>query len=421
MVGSLGQDEMAAIAGGLYCYHLPLAFGSGLLISVNTLGSQSFGQRYFLECRRICVQGFYVAVTLGLLFLVLIPFAPWLFRFLGHPTEVQQAESQYLQFMLIALAPHFIAVAANNFFFAISRPQLAMFVSLSALLANALLNYIFIFGHFGSPALGIVGAATASILVATLQATTLIVLVLRSAKSVARVPLRLWFFRPSGERLRRLLKVGAPNGVHECVEVAIWSVAIVVLIGRFGSAPLAAAALILTIVDILYAPIEGFGGAMTALVGRDVGAGRHDFADHWTRIGLRITLPFTAFASLLCFALHGPMMNLLGTAPDVSAIASQTILLLPVIMISFAAVAVYDYALVGAGDTLWPMAAHLSANFLFIIVGGLVLVTWFPEAGPIGIWTLACVALVFVAGLFVLRWRGGLWKTISVTTAEPTM
>ena len=299
-------------------------------------------------------------------------------------------------------------------FFAIGRPKLPMAVSVAALMLHVALSASLIFGLLGLPQLGIRGAALATVLVSTAQAGTLASLIFLSARSHARLPLRLWFFLPSRRRLRKLIRVGLPNGVHECVEIAIWSVAIVILIGQFGSAHLAAAALMLTLVDALYAPIEGFGGAMTALVGRDIGRGRLTHAQMWTRIGLRISIPFVVFASLACLLIQGPLLSAISASSEVRTIANQIFAIFPLVMVSFALIAVYDYALVGAGDTLWPAISHLSANLVFLIGGGAAMVKWFPETGSFGVWSAAAVALVFVAGLFFLRWRSGYWRTIDL-------
>jgi len=96
--------------------------------------------------------------------------------------------------------------------------------------------------------------------------------------------------------------------------------------------------------------------------------------------------------------------------PEVLLIADTCINWLPVIMAALAVINVYDFGFNAAGDNTWPAVAHITANVVIIVGGGVMMSHLFPQLGSFVMWQLIAIDLVVVAFCFRYRWYGGRWK-----------
>jgi len=157
---------------------------------------------------------------------------------LGQPAEVVQEASAYILLTALSVAPVMLSYGIKQFSEALARPWKPMFIFTGGVLLNILLNWVFIFGHWGAPAMGVMGAGLATLLARLAIALGMIVL-LFGDRTLADWAAGWWRGLPSGADLWRLVRFGAPVGALHLLEVGAFAFSGLML-GWIGAEALAA-------------------------------------------------------------------------------------------------------------------------------------------------------------------------------------
>ena len=210
-------DEMAAAMPAGMVHFALVCLPLGVASYVNTFVAQYHGAGHPQRIGPAVWQGVRVGLLCVPLYLAFIPLAPWLFRLVGHEPRMAHLEAIYFQTVAWGAGAEVIAGALSAFFTGLGINRVVMIVDTSAALMNAVLDYGWIFGHFGLPALGIEGAAWATV-------TSLWFRVAAYAAWMMlpryRQPYQLWSGRRFHPALfRRLLRYGGPNGLQMLVDI----------------------------------------------------------------------------------------------------------------------------------------------------------------------------------------------------------
>ena len=296
-------------------------------------------------------------------------------------------------------------VVLRNFLAAHSRPRAIMVVMVLGVCLNAVADYALMFGHFGAPALGVVGAGLASSLVNTWMFLVLLAIAVghRAFRSY-RLLTGPW--RLDWTVIREILRIGVPIGLGILAESSLFA-ATALLMGLIGTTALAANAIALQCVSVAFMIPLGFSQAATVRVGLAAGAGdRAGLARAgWTALGLGLAL------SVVPIALFLAAPRFLATRfLDPSQAGNGAVIDTIVVLLAIAALfQVFDGAQIIAGgalrglkDTRIPMwisifsywAVGFSCSALFGFGFGF---------GAIGIWS--GVALGLAATALFLIWR----------------
>lgn len=418
MVSRLGTDALAAVLPAGFVAFLPGGFAMGVASSLNTFVSQSLGRNEKAQCSRYYWQMVYMGIlySLGTL-TVLGPTAPWLFRMMGQPADVAAMEVIYFRIMLYVQIVAVVGWSGNQFFMGIHRPIIIMYASLCGQVVNVVANYALIFGKFGLPALGIAGAALGTLV--GIAVTGSINLSLLLCGPVSRQFQSRQTLAPDLGKMRDLLKVGLPAGVGLMVNVAFWGVVLFALVGRFGTEALAATSAVLAYTNLSTLPVVGMSTALTAVVGKAIGAGRKELALRQTRVCLTIALLYMGFVGVCFLLLRNSLMLFWSQDPAVIRIGSKILVCAALYQVFHAARITYGGALRGAGDTVWlALISGIGAIGVLGIGGGLV-VWLLPGLGTVGPWLMATFSIV-VVGL-ANRWRflSRRWMQIDLFKQRP--
>jgi len=400
MLSRLGTNALATLTPGGLLLLIPLTAAIGLLMAVTTHVSQSVGLRRPELAGRFCWAGIVFAVAVGLASLCLHPLAPWLIGLFRLDPEVAKPAVTYFQIGLQGFAPFLAGVAISNFFIGCGRPRKALSGSLVFLLANVVFNYGLIFGHWGLPRLGIAGAAWGGVAASWTYCAFMLIR----------------FLRPSWNRfgnwdagiyppvLRTILRTGLPIGLAEGFEIFAWNAVITWLIGRFGSPDLAAAAIILRLMQLSYLPALGVGAAVNALVGQAVGAGNEKTAKTITAIALRwVTVGMISYGLIVIVAQHF-FLHHLTTDPEVVKAFRMALIAFFVVQIADGPGIILGDALRGADDTRWISVVQLLSTIVVLIGGGTLVAFRFDHLGSAGIWAVDAVFVVTIAISTAYRW-----------------
>jgi len=413
MLSRLGSREpTAAVNAGMLTYAL-MSLGIGTLLLVNTLASQSFGRGERAECGRHLWQGIWFSALFAVVLLPLVPLAGGLFRYFGHEAPLVVMETAYLRICLRGAVLQLLVTTLGQFMLAIDRPGAVFVAAIIGVGVNILAASTLIFGHFGFPALGVVGAAWARNLGVGVEITVLAIVLLRP--NLIR-KFNVVDFHLRWREMRALLRLGLPTGVQQMADVMAWSLFANLVIAHFGTAAMAANSFVFRNFLVSFMPAVGLGVAVTALVGRSIGAGDLRLAARYAHLGFAVACIYMLGCGAGFLIWRRQMMGLFTTDPQIIAIGARLMIFAAAFQLFDAMCILYSSALRGAGDTLIPGVATAVLNWLVTIGGGLWIADHFPQWGANGPWL---AGLIFIASLGFFLWvrflRGN-WKNIHLAT-----
>jgi len=418
MVSRLGTAALAAILPAGFISFVPGSFVIGAMTSVNTFVSQRLGRGEKKACSNYCWQ----AIYMGLLYFVVVvvimwPSAPWIFRVLGHEAEVAEMEVIYLRIMLYAQVLSVFVWASSQFFMGIHRPIITMYAALCGQVVNVAANYVLIFGKFGFPQMGIAGAGWGTFIGTAVGAGIRMAAFLSgdiNATFKSRQTINV-----SLAKMKGLLKVGLAAGFELMLNVAFWGVILFGLVGRFGKEAMAATSAALACTNLSVMPIVGIATALTAAVGRSIGAGKKDTAIKQTTVCLRIGLVYMGVVGLCFFVFRNGLMAFWSSDDKVIEIGVNILICAAVYQVFHAARTIYSGSLRGAGDTLWLAIASALGAVVILGLGGLLIVVFLPGLGSLGPWIAATVSIIAVGLANRWRFKSNSWMDIELFERRP--
>jgi MATE family multidrug resistance protein len=413
MVSRLGTDALAAVLPAAFVSFVPAGFAMGTMTSLNTFVSQSLGRGNNRGCSDYFWQTVYAGLAYSILVAVLLwPLAPIIFKAMQHPASVIGMEVIYFRIMLFAGVAAVVNWSSNNFFMGIHRPIVTMYASLVGQGVNIFVNYLLIFGKFGFPRMGIAGAAWGTCLGMSVAATINMAAFLSrriDASFASRRTLRIDY-----HKMYDLLKVGIPAGLSLMVNVALWGVVLLALVGRFGKEALAATSAALSYTNLSVMPIVGMSTALTAAVGKAIGAGKKEIVMRQTHHCLRVAVLSMGLLGICFFLFRRPLMLLWSTDEKVIHIGSGILVCAAVYQIFHATRVVYAGSLQGAGDTVWLAIISAIGGVGVLGLGGLAAITLIPSLGAIGPWTAATLSIMVVGLANRWRFKSNRWMKIDL-------
>ena len=410
------DDAQAAILPAQILMWTYIVIGMGIVSMVNTYASQLLGKGQPRECSAYAWQSIYLGAAFAVPVVVLIPAVPFIVTAVGHEAGVQASEIAYLQVALLTAGPTIAAMGIGWFFIGIHRPLVTMWSAIEANVVNVTVSFVLIFGYLGFEPLGIAGAAWGTFSAVCYRTVRLAVTLVLPSIDGTYGSRAAW--RPSPVRLKRLIRFGTPFGLQMASEVAVWAIFVNVLIGRtFGKAELIATNTAWQFMRVAFLPMIGVGQALTALVGKSIGAGDPQRAIREARYATLLTWGYLGPLSV-AYALFGAeLIALLNDDPAVVRTGRLVMICAAVFQVFDAVGITYSSALRGAGDTFIPAVFFVVSTWVIIIGGGWWMIAVYPELGSLGPW-LAASVLIAVTALFLwCRWRGRSWMKIDIFRA----
>jgi len=396
----------SCMTGGLtafLCSHLVF----GVVAYCSTLVAHRYGAGRREECPVVVIQAVWIACAAYPLVLLAGRVAVNAFAWAGHTPEQVALETAYFRIIIVSSILGLLRAAFSGFFAGIGKTRVIMCGNALALATNITANYVLIFGKWGAPALGIVGAALGTALAAGVMMGTMAVAFFLY---VRRPPFRgRRLFAADRTACRQLLRYGLPSGLEGFVGILCFT-GIVLMLHAMGEAVAAAATMVFNWDLVSFFPMLGVQIGVSTLVGQNMGARNIPGARQAARAGLTLVLAYTAALALLFVA--APRLLL---SPFTRA-ASEEIVRLAVPMLQLAALylmfdgasLVFSGALRGAGDTFWAMVIGVAFHVLLLTVCGAA-IHWF-HAGPVTVWASVCCTIFLGCAAFFLRYRQGCWQ-----------
>lgn len=409
-------DALAAVgpaAMAVYCLGSTFNGAAGY---TSTLTAQYFGAGLLRRIGPAIWQGIWLSLASGLLAACLAIPGGWLFAWAGHAPQVQRYEAQYFGILCAGMPFALLGTALSGFFTGRGETRTVMYIQIFGLVLNAVLDYVFIFGKAGMPALGVVGAAGATVFAQGVTAMLFAALFLRGRY---RSRYATWDGRRlDWEMMTRLARFGLPSGFRLAIEILAWT-AFLLFVGRLGTAELAATTIAWRINGMAFFPVVGLSEGIRTLVGQAQGRRRPEETVHITWQGLLVSEIWT-FLPVLAFLVFPRELYgwFHGNAPGTEPITAQGVVLLRFV----AAYCLLDTAnmvvqgsLLAAGDTRWTFWASLvlhGAFFTGLLVADRAGWGLYPE------WAIATGFVMTTAVVWLVRFKTGVWQDIRVIEHE---
>ena len=407
LLGRLGATPLAAATLALNLTWTFSIFLLGLITASSPMMATALGQRFnaVRDVRRTFRAGLWLLVIVMPPYSLLMWNAGGLMMTLGISAELAAQGQTFLRAYMWIVAPWLLFQLLRNFVAAVERPRIVLWLSIGGIFLNALVSWALIFGHFGLPALGLVGSGLGSTITWLIMCAALIA-VISTDRRFRRFHLFGHWWRFDRQRTVAMLKLGWPIGATMGLEIGVFALA-AYFMGWIGAPAVAAHAVALQLAALTFMVPLGLGQAATVRVG--LALGRKDEAGvaraGWTAWVLGLL--FMATMALVMWGIPRQLITLfLEDAPANAVVIALAVSFLRVA----AAFQLVDGAqVIGAGmlrglhDTRWPL--------LFALVGywvvGLGIGSWLAFAADwkgVGIWVGLASGLAVVAGLMLARW-----------------
>jgi len=269
MVGQLGSAELAAVSLGNSFMFVAMSLGVGFSTAITPLVAEADGAGNRERGKSSFKHGLFLCIVLGLALFAVVMFAKPLMYVMKQPPEVVDLAMPYLTLVAASLVPLIIFQGFKQFSDGLSLTRFPMYATIVANLVNVLLNYMFIFGKFGAPELGVVGAAIGTLVSRVVMVGYLWYLLSRKEKSRYFVT-NIKIFTLSKAMLKKLLNLGFPSAMQMFFEVGIFTSA-VWLSGILGKNPQAANQIALNLASMTFMVAMGFSVAAMIRVGNQKG------------------------------------------------------------------------------------------------------------------------------------------------------
>ncbi|MDQ0214406.1 MATE family multidrug resistance protein [Oikeobacillus pervagus] len=349
MSGQFSPNDLAGVAIGSSLW-VPIFTGlSGILLSITPIVAQLIGANNKKEVPFSVIQGLYAAITLASFVLIIGGFVlePILSRMNLEPT-VHMIAKNYLIALSFGMIPLFMYTVLRSFIDALGMTRTSMMITLLTLPINFVLNYLLIFGKFGFPRLGGVGAGYASAM--TYWFITIIaIFVIYRNRPFSNFHVFRTFYLPSFKKWKEIFTIGVPIGLSIFFETSIFS-AVTLLMSEYSTTVIASHQAALNFSSLLYMLPLSISMSLTIVVGHEVGAKRFNDAIEYSWLGVSIAIVFSSILGILLFIFRESIAMIYTDQQEVVHLTAQFLMFAVFFQLSDAIQAPVQGALRGYKD-----------------------------------------------------------------------
>ncbi|WP_242142541.1 MULTISPECIES: MATE family efflux transporter [unclassified Bacillus cereus group] len=401
MSGHASPTDLAGVAIGTSIW-IPVSTGlTGILMATTPIVAQLVGSNKKEDVPHIIMQAVYLAIFVSILVIIIGFFAVSpILNGMQLEEPVERIATQFLSIIAIGIIPLFVYTVLRGFIDALGKTRTTMIITLLSLPINVVLNYVLIFGHFGFPKLGGVGAAIAS--TATYWCILLITIIIICTKEpFASFGIFKQLYRVSFLSWKEFLKLGVPIGFAIFFETSIFA-AVTLLMSNFSTTTIAAHQAAMNFASLLYMTPLSLSMAMTIAVGFEVGAKRYRNAKQYGWIGIGFALSFALLYSILLYFFDDAIASIYTTDSAVHHLAKEFLIFAILFQFSDAIATPVQGALRGYKDVNVALIMTLIAYWVIGLPLGYLFATHTDWAAK-GYWIGLILGLAFGASFLLVR------------------
>lgn len=402
--------HVAASLGGGVSFWVCLCFFNGIAAYSNALVAQYYGRKEFARCPQVMVQGILLSLACQPILIFLAWFWVDVFEWMGHTPDLVSLERPFFQCYMFASIVFLIKTVLASYFSGIGRTQVVMIADVAGVLANLPLSYALIFGRFGLPELGIIGAALGTICAALLTIVIYLFFILQRTHADKFRIREALDFRPI--IMRRYVRLGLPSGFEIFIGLGTFNV-FLLLFQSYGVAEGAAMAIVFNWDMLCFVPLMGLNIAVMSLVGRRIGAGDLERTGEVVFAGFLLGISYAGVLGLIFLLFRESLLRVFSVeGQDFSAILSigaPMMVGMSTYVIGDALILVCGGVLRGAGDTHWLMKTSTAIHIVMLVIQVFVILIW--QLGPLTSWYVFVATIISKAIVYLIRVLGGSWRT----------
>ncbi|MGE5313748.1 MAG: MATE family efflux transporter [Acidobacteriota bacterium] len=411
----LGPDQMNAAMGGAVAAQALMFFFIGLTGYSTALVAQYFGAKEKQKTTVAASQAVLVAVLAWPVIVAAKPLAAQYFQFMHIPASQVGYQTEYLNILVWGSLFSLLRHTFGCYFSGIGKTTIVMTATVTAMVINVVLDYVLIFGKFGSPALGVSGAAIATV-VGSVSACAMLLSAYLGQRNRTEFHVR-GSFRFDWQVMKKLVYYGYPAGLEFFLNLMAFS-AMVSLFHAQGPTVATASTILFNWDFVSFIPLVGIEIGVTSLVGRYMGAGEPETAERSAVSGIKTGIFYSAAILLLFVLVPETLVRVFSpsafnaTFEDAVPLSASMIRIASLYVLLEAILVAVVGALRGAGDTHFTMAASVAAHWTFVPI--LYVSLNVLHLSVLMGWFLLVVFFLSVCTVFIWRFRKGAWKRISV-------
>ena len=403
MIGRVGPSAMAAIALGNAIF---IAFGiiaSGSLLSLDALVSQAFGAGRIDDCHRYLWSALAYCVPTSAVLMLIFYFVGPLLGLAGYAPEVVVQVTAYLRALTWGIPFLMGYFGMRRYLQGIHLVGIIPFALISANLVNAAGNYIFIYGHYGLPALGARGSGlSTSVARVYIFAVLAIYIAFKSTKLRYHVAsFARGFF--DHQRTAEIIRLGAPAAAQIALEVGVFSGS-TLMAGRLGTQAVSAHQIALEMASFTFMVPLGISAATAVRVGHAIG--RRDLPaatlSGWT--GGALSLVWMTFTALCFWLIPRQLVSIFTNDPGITNLAVSLLMIAAIFQLFDGLQVVLIGALRGTADTRTAMFLNILGWWIVSLPISILLCFTFGR-GVHGIWIGLCIGDILIAVLLGFAWH----------------
>jgi len=361
MVGQLGSAELAAVSLGNSFFFVAMSLGIGFSTAITPLVAEADSEDNFKKGKSAFKHGLFLCIGLSLLLYGMVLLARPLMYLMEQPEEVVVLTMPYLDIIAISLIPLIIFQGFKQFSDGLSLTKHSMYATIVANLINVGINYLLIFGKFGFPKMGIIGAGVGT-LVSRIAMIAIIWVLLKNDKKATAFVTHIKLFVLESTMLKKIINLGLPSAMQMFFEVAIFTAAIW-LSGLLGKNAQAANQIALNLSSMTFMIAMGLSVTAMIRVGNQKGLKNYVELQRIAKSIFLMGIMFASVFAILFLIFHDIFPTLYLDLEDVNnyldnqevvAIASKLLLVAALFQISDSAQVVFLGALRGLQDVKIP-------------------------------------------------------------------
>ena len=410
MVAPLGEYALAAtVTGAINTFSLAmLPFGTVFI--VQSFSAQLTGRGDLLSARRYGAYGLLLSAATQAVVLLALPFVGPVLGWFRYAPAVHTAMTDYMMIRLCSIGLLVAVEALGNWFAGMGNTQIQMRASVITMVANIALNWVFIYGHLGAPAMGVAGAALASSLATALGLAWIGVAFWARQREIAGAA--PWALKRA--EFFRMLRFGVPNGLNWFMELSAFTLFLNAVVAPLGTTVLAAMNVILQINSVSFMPAFGIASAGAVLAGQAIGRAEPDEVGRVLRIAATVAVVWQGTVGLGYFLFPGPLMAFFEPPTGGAELlrVGAAMLAVSAAWQAFDAIGLtVGETLRAAGDTAWCMWARLLVAWLLFVPMSWLAVERLNGGALAAIWCIVVYVALLGIG-FAWRFRSNAWRRI---------
>ncbi len=411
-VGRLGADAVAAVSISFPVIFLLVSLGGGLAIAGTILIAQYKGKSNRKATDHVAAQTlllvFFVSLILSVIGYLL---TPYLLTLMGAGPDIYQGALSYMRISFMGIIFMFIFMVFQSLMRGVGDVRTPMYIVLSTVLLNLILDPLFIFGYGIIPAFGVAGAAVASVGTQALSAVIGLI-VLYSGRFGIHV--RSSEFKPDMKLILKMFRLGFPASIEQATR-ALGLIFMVVLVTGFGTEVIASYGIGTRILGFIIIPALGLSMATSTLVGQNMGAGKIERAQKVVVYSAWLGFGALTLVGVLLFIFATPISALFIPGDAFAISMSASFIRIMAFTFGFIGVQqVLNGAFRGSGNTFISMMLAIVSLWVLRFPIAYML-GYHTSLGETGIWYAFPIANVIAAAIALAWFSRGTWKLTRVT------